>query len=114
MRKNNKIKTLGIDDFKLVAKIKKILNSQFKNSVEDIYCYGSRISKNNKDSDFDLVLVTTKNLDWKKEYQYSKIIIDLGIENNIVFDPQFISKADLKKFTFHPYIQEVISTGQVI
>ncbi|TAL69226.1 MAG: hypothetical protein EPN82_07970 [Bacteroidetes bacterium] len=114
MRNNNKIRTLEIDDFKLVTKIKQILNSQFKNSVEDIYCYGSRISKNNKDSDFDLVLVTTKNLDWKKEYQYSKIIIELGIDNNIVFDPQFISKADFKKYSFHPYIQEVINTGQIV
>ena len=114
MRNNNKIKPIDSKDLDLVTKIKEILNCQSKNLIEDIYCYGSRISDRNKNSDFDLVLITKKNLDWKKEYQYSKIIIDFGIDNDIVFDPQFISKNDFKKYSFHPYIQEVINTGRII
>jgi hypothetical protein len=81
MRKSNKIKSLSLEDLDLISKIKQILNSKSKNLIEEIYFYGSRISQNNKNSDFDIVLVTKKKLDWKKEYEYSKSIIDFYKRN---------------------------------
>lgn len=95
-----------------VERIKIILEQKFGDLVKSLYCYGSRVTKNVQDTDFDILVLTKENIDWKKELEISRTIIRYGIENDIVFDPQIFNKDDFEiNLKFSPFIQNVKLTG---
>ena len=103
---------LSKKDKQLALKLKEILKNKFGDLIWGIYCYGSRITRNKQDSDFDLLVLTNKIIPWETEYQISSTVVNFGIEKDIVFDVQII---DIDKFTlskkYHPFFQNVAEHG---
>ncbi|MFA4923138.1 MAG: hypothetical protein WC557_02975 [Ignavibacteriaceae bacterium] len=95
--------------------IKSLLLQKYEGLIISIYCYGSRVTQNVKDTDFDILLLTKTKIDWKTEYEMSQIIVRYGIYHDIVFDPQFMCKDEfeLKQAKF-PYVQNVKLANVVI
>jgi len=58
---------LNKKDKQLALKLKEILKNKFGELVSEIYCYGSRITDKKLDSDFDILIITSKAIDWKKQ-----------------------------------------------
>src|SRR3972149_8542767 len=95
-------------DKTLVTELKKILLDKFGEVITGIYCFGSRISKNKLDADFDILVITARKVNWEEELQISKTIVHFGIGNDIVFGIQFMSEDEFEiQLKYHPFVQSV-------
>ncbi|MBU2446735.1 MAG: nucleotidyltransferase domain-containing protein [Bacteroidetes bacterium] len=95
-----------------LSKLKEILLSKFGTLIESIYFYGSQVKMERTDSDLDILIVTKESIDWKQEYEISSVIIDYGIEHEIVFDPKFLSKTNFEvTYRLMPFVKNVKSQG---
>ena len=99
----------------LIYTLKNILRDEFGSLIISIHCYGSRVTLGKKDSDFDILILTDKQLKWKEQRQIKNQIYDFGIENDLVFDPKIFSYDEFEnQLSFLPFIQNVKATGIAI
>ena len=115
--KTNWTKRVSVDslDKNTIQQLKKILEKKTGNIVYSIYCFGSRITKGNKESDFDILILTQKKLNWRYQREIKNIVYDFGIENELVFDPKVLSIHEFEvKYSFSPFVQSVKTTGIAI
>jgi len=109
------MKTLDKEDRILINTLKNILRANFGSNIISIHCYGSRITSGNKDSDFDILILTEKLLNWKEQRKIKNAVYDYGIENDLVFDPKIFSNNEFEnKLSFLPFVQNVKATGIVV
>jgi len=96
----------------LITRLKKFLTEKYSYIISDIIIYGSRIAKGRTDSDFDLIIITSKEIDWKKKREIKNEIYEIGIDNDVVFDPKVFSSYELNhKYKYHPFFMSVEKTG---
>jgi hypothetical protein len=99
-------------DFELITVLKTILVNNFPALVVQIYGYGSRITLGKQDSDFDIVVITSRKIDWIEKSKLFEIIFDYGIENNIIFDTRFFSFEEFEIiYSEMPLIKNVRTYG---
>jgi hypothetical protein len=55
---------LSLKDRQTVAELKNELLSKHGSFIEWIYCYGSRVYERREDTDFDILIVTHKRINW--------------------------------------------------
>ena len=109
------MKALDKKDRTLIITLKNILRNEFGSLIISIHCYGSRVTLGKKDSDFDILILTNKQLTWKVQRQIKNKIYDFGIENDLVFDPKIFSYDEFEnQLSFLPFIQNVKATGIAI
>lgn len=95
-----------------LEKLQEILKEKFPGVIDSIIFYGSRATKNKIDSDFDLLVLTKENLDWRKKDEIALNVIDYGIDNDIVFDVQFYSSKEYNEiYKYMPFVLSVKETG---
>ncbi len=112
IKKNSFLMILNKDDRQLIQRLKKLLQEEFTGLVVDIICFGSRITKQNYESDFDILLLTDKPISWQKKRAIKNFVYDFGITADIVFDPKIFTKNEYEvKYSFLPFIHEVRETG---
>ena len=105
---NNLAKT----DYQHAIKVKEVLEKMFKDVISQIYCYGSKVTLQTQDTDFDLLILTKTKIDWRLEDEISSAIFNYGIENDILFDTKYFSKEEFETtYSFMPFIKEVKSYG---
>ncbi len=96
----------------LINCLKQFLTEKFPEIISDIIIYGSRITKGKTDSDFDLIIITSKEIDWKRKREIKNDIYEIGIDSDVVFDPKVFSSYELNhKYKFHPFFMSVEKTG---
>lgn len=96
----------------LVKRLKQLLKEKYPEIFLDIIVYGSRVTKGKADSDFDLIIITTKKIDWRKQREIKNEIYEIGIESDVVFDPKVFCSYELShKFKNHPFFKSVNQTG---
>lgn len=96
----------------LINRLKKNLTDNYGEIISDIIIYGSLITKGKRDSDFDLIIITSKEIDWKRKKEIKNEIYEIGIDNDVVFDPKVFSSYELNhKYKFHPFFMSVEKTG---
>lgn len=92
----------------ILSQIKEILLKEYDDLIVSIYGFGSRIKQNITDTDFDIAIITSQKLNWIIEYNITKINVDFGIDNNIVFDIHFFSSEELEHtYRKHPFIKNI-------
>lgn len=107
--------TIDTEDKTLILNLKKILKKKYGNLIVSIHCYGSRVTQNKKDGDFDILILTNNKINWRTENEISKHIINYGIQNDIVFDPQFYSRDEFgKKFQALPFVRNIKAVNIVV
>lgn len=81
-----------------------------------IYIFGSQIKSYNPASDFDRMLIFKKSKNWKEINKIIGLIIDFGIENDIVFDPKIYIENKLNDPLVKeiPFVKNVLTTGKKI
>jgi len=55
---------LSLKDRQTVAELKNELLSKHGSFIEWIYCYGSRVYERREDTDFDILIMTHKRINW--------------------------------------------------
>lgn len=109
------MKTLDKKDKELISTLKSILQKKFGSLILSIHCYGSRITHGNTDSDFDILILTDKSLNWKEKRLVKNEVYDFGIDNDLVFDPKILSIGEFEDtYSFMPFVKSVKSTGIAI
>ena len=63
---------MDAQDINLIIKLKELLKEKYGLLIASIYCYGSRVTKGNKDSDFDILILTEKTLNWQRPKKNKK------------------------------------------
>lgn len=98
---------------KILNDIKNAVNKNFPGSVDKIIFYGSRKrGDNNNDSDYDILLITEKPVDYNFKNEVYEKLIDIDIENEILVDYKFIGKDELATLKGRqPYITNALKEG---
>ena len=98
-----------------IEKAVRILNKL--TPVEKIILFGSKSRGDfDKDSDIDLLLITTVQLSWKDEKAIVDTLFDIGLQYDVIFSPLFVSIDEWEKgmFTSFPIYQEIVRDGAVV
>lgn len=98
---------------KILNEIKNAVKKNFPDSIEKILFYGSRKrGDNNEYSDYDILLITEKPVDYKFKSDVYEKLIDIDIENEILVDYKFIAKNELSTLKGkQPFITNALKEG---
>ena len=98
-----------------IEKAVRILNKL--TSVEKIILFGSKSRGDfDKDSDIDLLLITTVQLSWKDEKAIVDTLFDIGLQYDMIFSPLIVSIDEWEKgmFTSFPIYREIVRDGTIV
>jgi predicted nucleotidyltransferase len=104
---------LNSNSQKIFKEIEKNLNIFFPGKIEKIILYGSRSREDFTEfSDYDFLLITKENFDWKYENKILDSIYDLELEYDIIADIRMISRNDLQTIKGkQPFILNAFKEG---
>ena len=102
-----------MDNITLLREMKQILEKEFGPLIKRIILFGSRVDGTaGKYSDYDVLVVVNKNIDWKTADEIRSVLYDLNIEHEILISVQVISESELNALPGkQPFIQNAIETG---
>lgn len=103
---------LSQKDFEVAKELKSQLFSKYGTLIEQIYCYGSRVYAQREDTDFDILIVTNRKIDWQEERVIYKDVFRFGLEKDIQFDVKFFSSEEINHTLKQmPFLKNVLSYG---
>lgn len=80
----------------IISDYKNTINSLMDNVVTDLILFGSRLKGNqNTNSDFDLLILTSKPLDWRLKNKIAEICYRIDLKYEIISDPHILSNPEL-------------------
>lgn len=108
-----------LDDLSLKEREKKAIREatrllKAKFPVKEVVLFGSKArGDDDPDSDIDLLLVTTRSLDWRERQAIIHALFDLGMENDVIFSILDTTESDFDKgiFTAFPIYKEIKKEG---
>jgi hypothetical protein len=104
--------TLSPKDYQIISELKNQILSKDNSLIEQIYCYGSRVYAKKEDTDFDILIVTKRKIDWQEERIIYKDIFKFGLERDIQFDVKFFSSEEVNQtYKLMPFLKDVLSYG---
>ncbi|MDP4175059.1 MAG: nucleotidyltransferase domain-containing protein [Bacteroidota bacterium] len=105
--------TLSQKDLQNATELKNQLLSKYGSLIEQIYCYGSRVyAQKEEDTDFDILIITHRKIDWKEERVIYKDIFSFGLDRDIQFDVKFFSSEEVNHTLRQmPFLKNVLSYG---
>jgi len=97
----------------LLISLKSILKQKYGRDLSIVYLFGSQTNSYKPDSDFDVMLIFKKSKNWKEINKILDLIIDFGIENDIVFDAKVYFENDLNNSLIKeiPFVKSILETG---
>lgn len=102
-------------DYSHAVNIKELLKKEFNDLISIIYCYGSRVTKQTQNTDFDIVVITSEKIDWNIEDKISGIIYYYGLKNDILFGTRCFSKDEFEnKYSYVPFITSLKNNGMAV
>jgi predicted nucleotidyltransferase len=98
---------------KILKELHDILENKFPETVDKIILYGSRARGNaDKFSDYDILLILNKNIDWRLENEIQDVCWEIDYKYNILTDVKMIYKDDLNQIKGkQPYILNALTEG---
>ena len=102
-----------MDNKILLEKMKSMLEKTYDDLIVKIILFGSRVDGTAKEySDYDILVVVNKIIDWKTRDSIRSILYDLNIEYDILLSIQVISEPELDTILGkQPFIRNAIETG---
>lgn len=104
--------SLRDNEKKAIREATKILKERFP--VKEVILFGSKArGDSDKESDIDLLLVTTRSIHWKERQAIIHALFDLGMKHDVIFSILDTTEPDFNKgiFTAFPIYQEIIREG---
>jgi len=105
-----------MDNMTLLKKMKSLLIDVYGDLVVKIILFGSRVDGTAKEySDYDVLIVVNKTLDWKTKDSIRDTLYNLNIEYDILLSVQVISEPELTTILGkQPFIQNAIERGVAV
>jgi predicted nucleotidyltransferase len=97
----------------VLKELSHLLKSRFPDDIKDVVLFGSRIlGKNQKDSDYDILIVLKQKADWKREREISDLCFEIDLKFNITTDTHIIGESELLSLRGkQPIIVNAIANG---
>lgn len=105
-------KSLTEKEKEILSQIKHVVTQEF--DIERLFFFGSHVQGTAKeDSDYDILIITKKDLDWCQKRRISDLTLEVDLEYDVVTDVKIYSQNDIEnRLLGHtPFIQSVISQG---
>lgn len=106
---------LKANEQQAVESAQRILRKRFP--IKGVILFGSKArGDSNEHSDTDLLLISSRKLDWKEEKAVIEILFDIGMTYDVIFSPLFVSGEEWEggMFTRFPVYEEIIRDGAVV
>jgi len=102
-------------NIKIVQNLKIRLKNIFPD-LDKIYFFGSQLYSSLVASDFDVLLIFNREVDWKFEDTVLDVVYKESLEKDVVFDVKIYSKTLFESSLYQsmPFISHVLQTGRVI
>lgn len=100
-------------DVHILTDLKDLLMRQFGDEVNQVLLFGSRSQDAaREDSDYDILVVLTRNYDWKKERQIINTCYEIDLKYDVLTDVKVISLNELHTLRGQqPYIVTALQQG---
>jgi predicted nucleotidyltransferase len=99
---------------RILQNIKNRLKLEFNDRISDVVLFGSQVKNtSNKDSDFDILIVTSDRFTWQERGQIRDICYEVALYFDILVDSKIISRPEIetKFWGKHPLITDALSYG---
>ena len=86
-------------------------------SIQEIILFGSKArGDDDKDSDIDLLVITSESLHWRDEKAIIDALFDIGMQHDVIFSPLFVSNNEWKGELFKqfPVYREIQKDGALV
>jgi len=81
----------------ILKELKKSLRNRFGNDIKDVILFGSRaVGTAHKDSDYDILIVLTRDYDRQFRDSVTDIVYDMELRHDILIDTHLISVSELR------------------
>lgn len=100
--------------YRILQSVKLRLESVFRSRISKVVLFGSQAKNTaNKNSDFDILIVTSDLFTWQERGQIRDICYEISLENEILIDSKIISQTDIetKFWGKHPLITDALVDG---
>ena len=105
-------KLISQRDKLILSKMKNLISKEF--AIEKIIFFGSRAKgKAKKFSDYDILVITTNDLNWQQKRRMSDLTLNIDLEFDVIIDIKIYSKNDIENYILEqtPFMQIVLSEG---
>jgi len=85
--------------------------------LDKIILFGSKArGDSDQYSDIDILLITSRQLNWREEKQVVESLYDIGLKHDVIFSPLFASSGEWEEEVFRqfPIYKEIVSEGAVV
>jgi predicted nucleotidyltransferase len=85
--------------------------------LDKIILFGSKArGDSDQYSDIDILLITSRQLNWREEKQIVESLYDIGLKHDVIFSPLFASSSEWEEEVFRqlPIYKEIVSEGAVV
>jgi predicted nucleotidyltransferase len=80
----------------ILKDLKNILSDNLEGNLKDIFLFGSQLtSKENDDSDFDILIVLRQKPDWVIEKKISDLCYEIDLKYGIITDTHILGETEL-------------------
>lgn len=102
-----------MDKIRILNDLKNNLILYLKENLTDVILFGSQIEENvNPNSDYDILILVKKELDWKSSRIVSNICYDIDLKYGILTDTHILCEMDLQKHRGkQPIFETAIKNG---
>lgn len=83
------------DKIKIVTELKALLASRLNENLVDLVLFGSQLTNNTTESDYDILIIVNDKTNWQIEREISDICFDIDLKYGILSDTHVLSKHDL-------------------
>lgn len=83
------------DKIKILTELKTALTNRLNDNLVDVVLFGSQLTDNKTDSDYDILIIVKNKTDWKLEREISDVCFDIDLKHGILTDTHILSSNDL-------------------
>ena len=83
------------DKNEILKDLKTAVTNRVKDNLVDIVLFGSQLTDDKIDSDFDILIIVKNKTDWKLEREISDVCFDIDLKYGILIDTHVLSRDDL-------------------
>jgi len=105
-------KLISQRDKLILSRAKSLIAKEF--SIEKIIFFGSRLKGKAKSySDYDILVITKNDLNWKQKRRISDLTLDIDLEFDVITDIKVYSKNDIENSILGQtqFMQNVFNEG---
>ena len=83
------------DKIKILKDLRIALTNRLNDNLVDVVLFGSQLTEDKTDSDYDILIIVNNKTDWRLEREISDVCFDIDLKYGILTDTHILSRDDL-------------------